>query len=91
MRLPDDADNQADQPLSLADPIRGAAVAVQYATTRTGLAAQAPLSTGAFLKSSPELQYPDLQLHLTPALVTSHDSSWPSEHGLTIYETTAIP
>ncbi|WP_045835756.1 GMC family oxidoreductase [Hyphomicrobium sp. 99] len=66
-------------------PVRGTAVALQYAATRTGLAAQAPLSTGAFLKSSPELQYPDLQLHLTPALVTSHDSSWPNEHGLTIY------
>lgn len=72
-------------------PVRGTAVAVQYATTRTGLAAQAPLSTGAFLKSSPDLRYPDLQLHLTPALVTSHDSSWPNEHGLTIYVNHGYP
>ena len=67
------------------NPLRGAMAAVQYAAGRKGVAAQAPLSTGAFLKSDPSLDYPDLQLHLTPALVTSHDSSWPKEHGLTIY------
>ncbi len=66
-------------------PVRGALAAVQYGVGRSGVAAQAPLSTGAFLKSDASLDYPDLQLHLTPALVTSHDSSWPNEHGLTIY------
>ncbi len=66
-------------------PLRGAMAAAQYAAGRRGVAAQAPLSTGAFLKSDPALDFPDLQLHLTPALVTSHDSSWPKEHGLTIY------
>jgi choline dehydrogenase len=66
-------------------PLRGPMAALQYAAGRKGVAAQAPLSTGAFLKSDPALDYPDLQLHLTPALVTSHDSSWPKEHGLTIY------
>lgn len=66
-------------------PVRGALVASQYAFTRMGVAAQAPLSTGAFLKTSAALPYPNLQLHLTPALVTSHDSAWPSEHGLTVY------
>jgi choline dehydrogenase len=60
-------------------------LAAQYALIRKGVAAEAPLSTGAFLKSDPALPWPDLQLHLTPALVTSHDSSWPGEHGLTIY------
>jgi choline dehydrogenase len=72
-------------------PVRGTAMAVQYAVRRTGIAAQAPLSTGAFLKSHPDLAYPDLQLHLTPALVTSHDSSWPNEHGLTIYVNHGYP
>lgn len=66
-------------------PLRGAMAAAQYVAGRKGVAAEAPLSTGAFLKSDPSLEYPDLQLHLTPALVTSHDSSWPNEHGLTIY------
>lgn len=67
------------------NPLRGLMVASQYAFSRTGVAAQAPLSTGAFLKTDANLVYPNLQLHLTPALVTSHDSSWPNEHGLTIY------
>jgi choline dehydrogenase len=66
-------------------PLRATALAAQYALIRKGVAAEAPLSTGAFLKSDPALPWPDLQLHLTPALVTSHDSSWPGEHGLTIY------
>lgn len=72
-------------------PVRGSAVAVQYAVARSGVAAQAPLSTGAFLKSDPGLKYPDLQLHLTPALVTSHDSAWPNEHGLTVYVNHGYP
>ncbi|GAB1361138.1 choline dehydrogenase [Rhodobacter sp.] len=66
-------------------PLRATSLAAQYALTRKGVAAEAPLSTGAFLKSDPALPWPDLQLHLTPALVTSHDSSWPGEHGLTVY------
>lgn len=69
----------------LLSPLRAAGSAARYALTRGGVVAQAPLSTGAFLKSRPDLAEPDLQLHLTPALVTSHDSAWPSEHGLTIY------
>lgn len=73
------------------NPVRGTAIAAQYMVSRTGVAAQAPLSTGAFLKSDPGLRYPDLQLHLTPALVTSHDSSWPDEHGLTVYVNHAYP
>lgn len=73
------------------NPIRGLMAATQYVAGRKGIAAQAPLSTGAFLKSNPNLVYPDLQLHLTPALVTSHDSSWPEEHGLTIYVNHGYP
>nr|WP_320136617.1 choline dehydrogenase [uncultured Amphritea sp.] len=73
------------------NPFRGMLAATQYMAGRKGIAAQAPLSTGAFLKSDPNLAYPDLQLHLTPALVTSHDSSWPKEHGLTIYVNHGYP
>ncbi|MGP9545544.1 GMC family oxidoreductase N-terminal domain-containing protein [Psychrobacter sp. AOP7-B1-25] len=73
------------------NPFRGVMAGLQYMMGRQGIAGQAPLSTGAFLKSDSDLTYPDLQLHLTPALVTSHDSSWPTEHGLTIYVNHGYP
>ena len=73
------------------NPIRALKIGIQYLAGRKGIAAQAPLSTGAFLKSNSQLVYPDLQLHLTPALVTSHDSDWPKEHGLTIYVNHGYP
>jgi len=82
------------KPISLyhwLNPFRALMVGTQYMAGRKGIAAQAPLSTGAFIKSDPNLVYPDLQLHLTPALVTSHDSSWPKEHGLTIYVNHGYP
>lgn len=67
------------------NPWRGALAVLQYLTTKKGVLGEAPLSTGAFFKSNPKLEYPDIQLHLTPALVTSHDSAWPDEHGMTVY------
>lgn len=73
------------------NPVRGLMAIARYITGRKGILAEAPLSTGAFLKSDPNLAYPDLQLHLTPALVTSHEGSWPDEHGLTIYVNHGYP
>ena len=76
------------KPISLyryLNPFRGAMVGLQYLMGRQGMAGRAPLSTGAFLKTDPSLAYPDFQLHLTPALVVSHEGSWPTEHGFTIY------
>lgn len=67
------------------NPWHGAKAALKYITSKKGILGEAPLSTGAFFKSDPALEYADIQLHLTPALVTSHDSSWPDTHGMTVY------
>ncbi|MBV1837868.1 GMC family oxidoreductase [Acetobacter estunensis] len=72
-------------------PMAAMKATLHYALGRKGVAAEAPLSTGAFFRSADDQKYPDIQLHLTPALVTSHDSGWPSEHGMTVYINHAYP
>lgn len=59
---------------------RAARHLVQYALYRTGPATATITEVGAFLKSSPEVRSPDIQLHFLPAYVVWKDLARHAEH-----------
>ncbi|MDZ4867767.1 MAG: choline dehydrogenase [Alphaproteobacteria bacterium] len=57
---------------TVSNPLKMATVGVQYMLTGTGAARSQGLESGAFIKSRPELDAPDLQLHLFNAPFSDH-------------------
>lgn len=61
---------------------------IQYTFYKTGPATATVTEAGAFVKSDPSLEYPDLQLHMLPVTVKWKDGSRTAEkasgHGITI-------
>jgi choline dehydrogenase len=57
-----------------------AALAVLRAmVTKTGAATSFPLEGGAFLRSRPEVEHPDLQIHFYPGIPATSGLRWPFE------------
>ncbi|HEY1613650.1 MAG TPA: choline dehydrogenase [Rhizomicrobium sp.] len=54
---------------------------LEYLLFRTGLATSQGLESGAFLKSRPDLETPDLQLHFIAAMVFDHTRVRADRHG----------
>jgi choline dehydrogenase len=54
---------------------------LQYLLFGTGLATSQGLETGAFLKSRPDLEHPDLQYHFIAALMYDHTRRKSDRHG----------
>lgn len=57
---------------------------VQYLLYRTGPMAACVVEAGAFLRSSEDIEYPDIQLHCLPAFVIDHGRQRVKGHGMTI-------
>ena len=55
---------------------------VEWTTRRTGMMTTIYGEGGAFIKSSPELDRPDIQLHLVPGLLDDHARKIRLSHGL---------
>jgi choline dehydrogenase len=66
---------ECTQPITLNNqmkPHKMIMTGLQFLFFKTGAGAQLPTDSGAFLKTRPELEMPDIQLHFLPALVRDH-------------------
>ncbi|MGD0192733.1 MAG: choline dehydrogenase [Rhizomicrobium sp.] len=75
---------ECSQPITLysqANPLNAAKTGLQYLLFGTGLASGQGLEAGAFLKSRPNLETPDLQLHFIAALMFDHTRKKADRHG----------
>src|SRR5579885_216347 len=75
---------ECTQPITLysqANKLRALKTALQYMTTGKGLATSQGLESGAFLKSRPDLETPDLQLHFIAAMMFDHARKQADRHG----------
>jgi choline dehydrogenase len=80
---------ESTQPITLyaqvASPWKQLKTGLQYMTTRKGLGGQNGLESGGFLKSRPDLEIPDLQLHFVNALMMDHGRKKADRHGFTLH------
>ena len=60
-------------------------VGLRYLMNQTGPGADNFLQAGAFLKSRPGLEMPDLQLHLVNAIMMDHGNHDPGKDGYTVH------
>jgi choline dehydrogenase len=75
---------ESSQPITLysqANPLNALKTGLNYMLFRKGLATGQGLESGAFLKSRPDLENPDLQLHFIAALMTDHTRKRADRHG----------
>jgi choline dehydrogenase len=75
---------ECSQPITLysqANPLAAARTGLQYLLFGTGLGTSQGLESGAFLKSRPDLETPDLQFHFIAALMYDHTRKRGDRHG----------
>lgn len=76
------------QPITLYNEIKGLRqlkVGLQYLLTGRGTGRQNGLEAGAFLKSRPDLDRPDLQIHFVLAIMQDHGKVQSKRDGFTIH------
>jgi choline dehydrogenase len=72
------------QPITLysqANPFTAARTGLEYLLFRSGVATSQGLEAGAFLKSRPDVETPDLQIHFIAALMFDHTRRKADRHG----------
>ncbi len=75
---------ECSQPITLysqANPLSALKTGLQYMLFGSGLATGQGLESGAFLKSRPDLETPDLQFHFIAALMFDHTRVKADRHG----------
>jgi choline dehydrogenase len=75
---------ESSQPITLysqSKPLNALKTGLQYMLFGTGLATGQGLESGAFLKSRPDLETPDLQFHFITALMYDHTRVKGDRHG----------
>jgi choline dehydrogenase len=70
--------NQSDR------PDKAVLAGLQYLLTRTGPATACVCEAGMFVRSSPDMTTPDIQMHALPAYVIDHGRMRVPGHGMTI-------
>ncbi|NRA40721.1 MAG: choline dehydrogenase [Pseudomonadales bacterium] len=60
-------------------------VAWDYFVHKRGIAACNNIEAGGFIKSQPEVEHPDIQLHFVPCNMTGLTEPLPPEHGVTMH------
>ncbi len=79
---------EASKPITLFKNAKGLAMiktGLQYKMFKTGAGAQNGLESGAFLKTRPDLEVPDIQLHFVNAQMTEHGFQKSDRHGFTAH------
>jgi choline dehydrogenase len=61
------------------------AVGLNYFLFKKGIGACNNIEGGGFIKTSPELERPDVQLHFVPVNMTGLIDDMPKEHGITLH------
>ncbi|WP_321490266.1 choline dehydrogenase [uncultured Hyphomonas sp.] len=80
--------HEMTQPISaysMQKGIKKLGVGLRYLFNQTGPGADNFLQAGAFLKSRPGLEMPDLQLHLVNAIMMDHGKHDPQKDGYTVH------
>jgi choline dehydrogenase len=75
---------ECTQPITLysqAKPLAAARVGLQYLLFGNGIATSQGLESGAFLKSRPDVETPDLQFHFIAGLMFDHTRKKADRHG----------
>ncbi|MGZ6021471.1 MAG: choline dehydrogenase [Rhizomicrobium sp.] len=75
---------ESSQPITLysqSNPVNALKTGLNYMLFKKGLATGQGLESGAFLKSRPDLENPDLQFHFIAALMTDHTRKKSDRHG----------
>jgi choline dehydrogenase len=75
---------ESSQPITLysqTKPLSALKTGLNYMLFKKGLATGQGLESGAFLKSRPDLEHPDLQYHFIAALMTDHTRKRADRHG----------
>ncbi|MGH6878790.1 MAG: choline dehydrogenase [Rhizomicrobium sp.] len=76
--------HECTQPITLYSqlhPLSAARTGLQYLLFGTGIGTSQGLESGAFLKSRPDVETPDLQLHFIAALMFDHTRRKADRHG----------
>ncbi|MFT3810469.1 MAG: choline dehydrogenase [Micropepsaceae bacterium] len=80
---------ESTQPVTLysqiESPLAQIKTGLQYLISKKGVGTQNGLESGAFLKSRPDLEIPDLQLHFVNALMMDHGRKKADRHGFTLH------
>ena len=79
---------EASKPITLFKNAKGLAMiktGLQYKMFKSGAGAQNGLESGAFLKTRPDLEVPDIQLHFVNAQMTEHGFQKSDRHGFTAH------
>ena len=75
---------ESSQPITLysqSNPVNALKTGLSYMLFKRGVATGQGLESGAFLKSRPDLENPDLQFHFIAALMSDHTRKKPDRHG----------
>ena len=76
------------QPITLAsqtNPLRALLTGMQYVLFKTGPGTTQGLESGAFLKTKPGLDAPDIQLHFIAAMMKDHAREEVKDHGYSVH------
>lgn len=80
---------ETSQPITLysqqANPLRALLTGMQYTFFKSGLGTSNGLEAGGFLKTRPELEIPDVQIHFIAALMLDHARQKADRHGYTAH------
>jgi choline dehydrogenase len=79
---------ECSQPItlySMSNPLRMLLTGMQYAFFKKGVATSNGLEAGAFLKTRPELDLPDIQIHFVAAMMRDHARVKADRHGFTVH------
>ncbi len=75
---------ESSQPITLhsqSNPLNAMKTGLNYMLFKKGVATGQGLESGAFIKSRPDLENPDLQFHFIAALMTDHTRKKSDRHG----------
>ncbi|MEE4300984.1 MAG: choline dehydrogenase [Pseudomonadales bacterium] len=79
---------ECSQPITLhrmSNPVRMLLAGMQYTFFKSGVATSNGLEAGGFLKTRPELELPDVQIHFLAALMRDHARVKSDRHGFTVH------
>ena len=65
--------------------LTAAKTGLEYLLFKRGVAASQGLEAGAFVRSGPEVETPDLQFHFVATLMSDHTRKQPDRHGFTAH------
>lgn len=85
---------ECSKPLTLSilnKPLKRMCVGAQWFLTHKGMAASSHLEAGAFIRSRPEVSYPDLQYHFLPGLVNNHKRDMTPRHAFQVHVSAMRP